>query len=58
VVEALCQEHGALGDVISNDQLAGFNEDKAPLTSLRHTSGGARRFFDIQHSFGFTAGRH
>jgi glycosyltransferase involved in cell wall biosynthesis len=56
VVEALC-ELGAQVDVISNDQLAGFNEDKAPLTVVApHTSGGTRALFDIQHNFGFTRG--
>jgi len=56
VVEALC-ELGAQVDVISNDQLAGFNEDKAPLTIIPpQTSGGTRALFDIQHNFGFTRG--
>jgi len=56
VVEALC-ELGAQVDVISNDQLAGFNEAKAPLTVISpHTSGGTRALFDIQHNFGFTRG--
>ncbi len=56
VVEALC-ELGAQVDVISNDQLAGFNQNKAPLTIIPpKTSGGTRALFDIQHNFGFTRG--
>jgi glycosyltransferase involved in cell wall biosynthesis len=56
VVEALC-ELGAEVAVISNDQLAGFDEAKAPLTIIEpRTSGGTRALFDIQHNFGFTRG--
>lgn len=55
VVEGLASL-GAHVHVISNDQIAGFNETRAPVTVIKpQSSGGTRAIFDIHNNQVFTS---